>query len=76
MEGSKQMKVNSAFFLKNISAVLFLKLISNLKIIKNEAMCTLYNLIYENDSSKSYFKPNFQYMEVVHEHESIFEYSH
>lgn len=33
-------------------------------------MCTLYNLIYENDSSKSYFKPNFQYMEVVHEHES------
>lgn len=34
MEGRKQMKVNSAFFLKNILAVLFLKLISNLKIIK------------------------------------------
>ena len=31
-------------------------------------MCTKYNLIYENDSPKSYFKPNFQYMEVVHEY--------
>lgn len=30
--------------------------------------CTKYNLIYENDSPKSYFKTNFQYMEVVREY--------
>lgn len=26
------------------------------------------HLIYENDSPESYFRPNFQYMEVVCEH--------
>lgn len=43
-------------------------LISDLKIIKNGTTCTKYNLIDENDSLKSYFKPNFQYMEVVPKH--------
>lgn len=45
-------------------SVEFFKLISDLKIIKNGTPRTKYNLIYENDSPKSYFKPNFQYREV------------
>lgn len=61
------MRVSSAFSLKKISFEVFL-LISDFKIIKNGTMCTKYNLIYENDSPKSYFKPNFQYREVIHEH--------
>ena len=64
------MKINSALSLKKNCYGVFLKLISILKIIKNGTTCTKYNLIYENNSLKSYFKPNFQYMEVVHEHES------
>lgn len=46
----------------------FFLLISDLKIIKNGTTCPNYNLIDENDSLKSYFKPNFQYVEAVPEH--------